>query len=230
VILFSLVMFVVVNDQLFGGFTPAAAALPGDRLDALGAADVLDRAPRLVGLWLDRDYGVLRWAPLVALAFYALWLLWRSHRDHIARILPERALVEVAALLCALVCAAQVLVATFVAPTMFGFFFPGRYLVAALPVAVGLVAWGMRSAPRTAAALTTITLVASVWWYADLRLGGGAIVGAGGPGSRIGLGPLDGALPRFGTGSAGEAIALVAVAAALAALALATWRARTRVG
>jgi hypothetical protein len=229
VILFSLVMFVVINDQLFGGFTPAAAAVPGDRLDALGAADLLDRAPRLAGLWLDRDYGALRWAPLVALAFHALWLLWRSHRDHIARILPERALVEVAALLCALVGAAQVLVATFVAPTMFGFFFPGRYLVAALPVAVGLVAWGMRSAPRVAAALVAVTLVTSVWWYADLRIGGGAVVGADGPGSRLPLGPLEQVLPRFGTASAGVTVALVALGGAAAVLVAYEWRAaRTR--
>jgi hypothetical protein len=225
VILFSVVMFVVINDQLFGGFTPAAAAAPGDRLDALGTADFLDRVPRLAGLWLDREYGLLTWAPLLALAFYALWLLWRSHRDHIARILPERGLVEVAALLCALVCAAQVLVATFVAPTMFGFFFPGRYLVAALPVAVGLVAWGMRQAPRTAAVLAVLTLVESVWWYADLRLGGGAILGPDGPGSRLPVGPLDGALPLFGTGSAGEAVALGAVGAALLALVALEWRA-----
>ena len=100
VLLFSGVMFVTINDQLYGGFTPAAAALPGDRLGDLSAADFVDRGPRLVGLWLDRTYGVLAWAPVVALAFYALWLLWRSHRDHIARLLPERADVEVAALLC----------------------------------------------------------------------------------------------------------------------------------
>jgi hypothetical protein len=225
VILFSLVMFVTVNEQLFGGFTPAAAALPGDRLDALGAADFLDRAPRLVGLWLDRDFGALRWAPIVALAFYALWLLWRSHRDHIARLLPERGLVEVAALLCALVCAAQVLVAVFVAPTMFGFFFPGRYLLAALPVAVALVAWGMRSAPRTGAALVAITLVTSVWWYVALRLDGDALAGAGGPGSRAPLGPLDVALPRFGTDAPGATIAMVVAGAALLALLAFEWRA-----
>ena len=224
VIVFSLVMFVTVNDQLFGGFTPAAAALPGDRLDALGAGDFLDRAPRLVGLWLDRDYGALRWAPLVALAFFALWLLWRSHRDHIARILPERGLVEVAALLCALICAAQVLVATFVAPTMFGFFFPGRYLLAALPVAVALVAWGMRHAPRAGAALVAVTLLTSVWWYAELRLEGDAIVGAGGPDSRAPLGPLDAALPLFGTDSPGEAIAVAVVVTALIALLANEWR------
>jgi hypothetical protein len=221
VLLFSGVMFVTINDQLFGGFTPAAAAVPGDRLGDLDAADYLERAPRLVGLWLDRTYGVLRWAPLIALAFYALWLLWRSRRDHIARALPERAAVEVAATLCALVCAAQVLVATFVAPTMFGFFFPGRYLLAALPLAVALVAWGLRQAPRVGAVLVGLTLVTSVWWYAELRIAGG---GTAGPSSRAPLGPLDAALPLFGTDSAGAAVALGAAVVAL--LALVAWERR----
>ena len=223
VLLFSGVMFVTINDQLYGGFTPAAAALPGDRLGDLGAADYLDRAPRLVGLWLDRTYGVLAWSPLVALAFYALWLLWRSHRDHIARLLPERADVEVAALLCGLVCAAQVFVATFIAPTMFGFFFAGRYLVAALPACVGLVAWGLRSAPRVGLALVAATLVTSAWWYGALRIDGGTIVG---PEARAPLGPLGRALPLFGTNSAGVSVALAAAAVGLVALVL--WERRSR--
>ncbi len=221
VLLFSGVMFVTINDQLFGGFTPAAAAIPGDRLADLDGADYLERAPRLVGLWLDRTYGVLRWAPVTALAFYALWLLWRSRRDHIARALPERADVEIAAALCALVCAAQVLVAAFIAPTMFGFFFPGRYLLAALPIAVALVAWGLRQAPRAGAALAALTLATSAWWYAELRIDGGGTVG---PSSRAPLGPLDDALPLFGTGSVGATVALVAVAAALVALVAFEWR------
>lgn len=223
VLLFSGVMFVTINEQLYGGFTPAAAALPGDRLGDLSAGDLADRAPRLVGLWLDRSYGVLTWAPVIALAFSALWLLWRSHRDHIARLLPERADVEVAALLCGLVCAAQVLVATFVAPTMFGFFFPGRYLVAALPVCVGLVAWGLRHAPRVGLALVALTLAVSAWWYGALRIDGGTIVG---PDARNPLGPLDRALPLFGTDSPGGSVALVAVAAGLAALVAWEWRSR----
>jgi hypothetical protein len=225
VLLFSGVMFVTINDQLFDGFTPAAAAVPGEGLGDLGAADYLERAPRLVALWLDRTYGVLRWAPLLALAFYALWLLWRSRRDHIARVLPERAAVEVTATLCALVCAVQVLVAAFIAPTMFGFFFPGRYLLAALPLAVALVAWGMRQAPRAGGLLAALTLVTSVWWYAELRIAGGGTVG---PSSRAPLGPLDAALPLFGTGSAGATVALVAAGTAL--LVLVAWELRRRRG
>ena len=134
---------------------------------------------------------------MLALAFFALWLLWRSHRDLLARALPEHREVEVAATLCALICGAQIFVATFIAPTMFGFWFPGRYLIAALPPAVALVAWGLRHAPRVGAALVAVTLVTSVWWYLALRIDGGAIVG---PSSRAPLGPLDAALPAFGRG------------------------------
>jgi hypothetical protein len=159
---------------------------------------------------------------VLALAFFAVWLLWRSRRDHIARALPDLRDVEVAATLCALVCAAQVFVATFVAPTMFGFWFPGRYLIAALPLAVPLVAWGLRRAPRVGSALAALTVVASIWWYTALRLDGGAIVG---PSSRAPLGPLDGALPLFGTGSAGATIALVVAGVAVAALVAFEWRA-----
>jgi hypothetical protein len=57
VLLFSAVMFVTINDQLFGGFTPTVADVPGSGLDELGAEDIADRAPRMVGLWLDRTYG-----------------------------------------------------------------------------------------------------------------------------------------------------------------------------
>jgi len=223
VLLFSAVMFVTVNDQLFGGFTPTVADdVPGRGIDDLTAADVADRAPRLVGLWIDRTYGLLRWAPVLALAFFALWLLWRSRRDRLSQALPEQRDVEVAATLCALVCAAQVGVAALVAPTMFGFWFPGRHLVPALPLAVALVAWGLRHAPRAGAALAALTVITSVWWYAELRIGGGAIVG---PSSRAPLGPLDGALPLFGAGSAGATIAMALVAATLAALVASEWRA-----
>jgi len=221
VLLFSAVMFVTINDQLFGGFTPTVADVPGRGLADLAVSDFADRGPRLVGLWLDRSYGLLRWAPVLALAFYALWLLWRSHRDRLARLLPEQHDVESAATLCALVCAAQVLVAVLVAPTMFGFWFPGRYLICALPLAVGLVAWGLRRSPRVGVALSLLTLVTSVWWYAELRIGGGAIVG---PSSRAPLGPLDGALPLFGTGSAGAVVALALVGAGLIALVAFEWR------
>src|ERR1700750_1431356 len=45
----------------------------------------VDRLPRLASLWLDRDFGLLRWAPVLALVFFAAWLLYRSRRDQLAR-------------------------------------------------------------------------------------------------------------------------------------------------
>jgi hypothetical protein len=221
VVLFSGVMYVTINDQLFGGFTPTTADVAGRGLDDLSLAAYAARTPRLVALWIDRSYGALRWAPVLALAFFALWLLWRSRRDRLADVLPDRRELEVTATLCALVCGVQVLVAAFVAPTMFGFWFPGRYLLVAFPFAVALVGWGLRSAPRTGAALSALTLATSVWWYAELRIDGGGIVG---PSSRAPLGPLDGALPLFGSGSAGATVALAATGAALVGLLVFEWR------
>ncbi len=221
VVLFSGVMYVTINDQLFGGFTPTAADVAGRRLGDLDLADYADRAPRLAALWIDRSYGVLRWAPVVALAFLAIWLLWRSRRDRVADALPERQEAEIAAALCLAVCAAQVLVAAFVAPTMFGFWFPGRYLLVAFPIAVGLVAWGLRYAPRAGAVLSALTLVTSIWWYLELRIDGRGIIG---PTSRAPLGPLDGALPLFGAPGAGVSAAVALLGVLLAALVVVEWR------
>ncbi|MDQ3676564.1 MAG: hypothetical protein M3401_07125 [Actinomycetota bacterium] len=224
ILLFSGILYVTINDRLVGGFSPLSADVPGR---ALGGGsfpeDYVDRAPRLVGLWLDRSYGALRWAPVVALAFFALWLLWRSRRDHLAHALAERREVEVAATLCALVCAAQVGVAAFLAPTMFGFWFPGRYLLVAFPLAVGLCAWGLQRARRTGSALIALTLVTSVWMYAELRIDGGALIG---PSSRAPLGPLDGALPLFGAGCTGATIAVAGVGVAVLLLVAREWRGR----
>jgi hypothetical protein len=88
-------------------------------------------------------------------------------------------------------------------------------------MAVPLVAWGLRTAPRIGGLLVALTAVTSVWWFAELRIDGGAIIG---PSSRAPLGPLDAALPLFGTGSLGATAAFAAVGAALLALLVFEWR------
>jgi hypothetical protein len=222
IMLFSGIVYVTINDRLFGGLTPLAADVGAHPLGSASfPGNYADRAPRLVGLWLDRTYGALRWAPVLALAFFAVWLLWRSRRDHVARAIPDRRGVEVAATLCALVCGAQVLVATWLAPTMVGFWFPGRYLLPAFPLAAALCAWGLQRAPRAGGVLIALTLVTSAWMYVALRLDGGAFIG---PSTRAPLGPLDGALPLFGAGGAGQTIALAAAGAGLAGLVVSEWR------
>ena len=62
----------------------------------------------------------------------------------------------------------------------------------------------------------------SIWWYAELRLGDGTIVG---PASRAPLGPLDAALPLFDVGSTSAAAAMAAAAAGILALLVYEWRA-----
>jgi hypothetical protein len=193
--LFSVGLFVAINEAIYGGPTPYAADAAGE--SATGAAfpgGYLERAYRLVALFLDRSYGLLRWAPVFALAFAGLWWLWRSRRDRLARAVPGVREIELTAGLCAAVLGAQLLVAAFLAPTMFGFWFPPRHLMAALPIAVPLVAWGLRHLPRTGTALALLTVAASAWLYADVRWGDGSLV-ADRPDAPFG--PLTDLLPLF---------------------------------
>jgi hypothetical protein len=173
--LFSVALNVGLNEAFYGGPTPYAADSEGIT-GATSPGDYLARAYRLVALFIDREYGLLRWAPVFALAFAGLWWLWRSHRDRLARAVPQLREIELTADLCAVVLAAQLLVAAFIAPTMFGSWFPARYLLATLPLAIPLVAWGLRHAPRVGGALAILTVAGSIWVYVDLRWLGGSFV------------------------------------------------------
>jgi hypothetical protein len=161
----SLVAYATVNERLYGGPTPWSANKPG--VTATGAesvGDYLGRIPRLITLWIDPSVGLLRWAPVFALAFFAAWLLLRSRRERLARVVTERAGAEAAAGLALAVVVAQLLVAAFLVPAIDGDWFAARYLAPALPVAGALVAWGLRHAPRAiTAALMVLSLAASVW-------------------------------------------------------------------
>jgi hypothetical protein len=223
-VLASLVFYVSLNDVLYGGVTPYAAARGGAPTGAELPLGYVERAPRLVALWLDRDAGLLRWAPVLALAFFAAWLLWRSRRDYLARAVPARAEAELAAGLLLAVCAGALLVAAFAAPTLRGPWFPGRHLVPALPCAAALVGWGLRHAPRTGAALGALTLLASGWLLVQVWTGR---AGWSPPASRAPLGPLADALPRYGTGSVWAAVVAAALAAVLAAVVAREWRDRS---
>lgn len=224
---FSLALFVGVNSGLYGGATPYAADATG--ASATGAGFPLGyvaRAYRLVALFLDRDFGLLRWAPVFAFALWGAWLLLRESRSGLARAIPARRAAQSAGGLCAAVAGAQLAVAAFVAPTMFGPSFPARQLVAVLPVAVPLVAVALRRAPRSGGVLALIGVAASVWLYLDVRTGSGGLV-LGRP--RAPWGPLVDAFPLFQRGSAYPFVLAAAIALALiAALAWSELRAARR--
>jgi hypothetical protein len=100
---------------------------------------------------------------------------------------------------------------------MFGSWFPGRHLIAVLPLAIPLVGWGLRHAPRTGGVLSVLTLAASVWLYVDLRWGGGSLVGDR---PDAPFGPLTEILPSFASGDDWPYWLAGALGAALAALVL----------
>jgi len=161
----SIVVYATVNERLYGGPTPWSASPPGvTATGAQTAGDYLGRLPRLVTLWVDPDVGLLRWAPVFALVFVAAWLLWRSRRQQVARVIAERATAEATAGLALAIVGAQLLVAAFLVPAIHGDWFAARYLAPALPTAAVLVAWGLRHVPRPAAiALAALSIAAGAW-------------------------------------------------------------------
>ena len=215
--LFSVALYVGLNEALYGGPTPYAAAA-GDETatDASFPGGYLERSYRLVALLIDRDYGLLRWAPIFALVPAGLWLLYRSRRERLTRALPALRGMELGSTMCAAALGAQLLVAAFLAPTMFGFWFPPRHLLAALVLAVPLAAWGLRHLPRIGTALALVSVAASAWLYLDVRVGDGGLVG---PRPDAPFGPLTSAFPLFGDSPWPYALA-AALGCALAALAV----------
>jgi hypothetical protein len=210
ILIASLIFYATLTKGLYGSLMPAApGAAPGPPLP--------DRLPRLVGMWLDRDAGLLRWAPVLALGWWAAWRLWRSRRDRISRALPGQRDVEAAAGLAVAICAAQVLVAVLGPSAIDGPGFPAATFAPALPAAAVLCGWGLRRAPRVGAALGVLTLAGSAWLLA-------------GTGTRswdrlpdAPWGPLAVAFPRWESGSAWEVTVTAGVGVAALALLVSEW-------
>ena len=211
VVLVSAVAYITVNERLYGGLTPYSA-VPGDPTEASSARDYLERLPRLVEVFVDPDVGILVWAPFLVLAFLSLELLTRSLRERFHVALPSVVDVEVAAGFLAALCASQVLVAVFVSPSLSDDdAFPGRELIAVLPVAAALTAWGFRHAPRIGQALVALTVGAGAWLLVGMRAEG------------ANLAPPDGPLPY---GGAEPLVAAVAAALVVFLVGRELWRER----
>lgn len=121
---------------VWGGWTAYAS---GDHFAARGefavvgdAVDPVGRALRLVGLLIDRSYGLVAWQPafLLLIPAAAAFLVARP-RHGVVLALPL---------------AAGWIVATFVAATMHGFWWPGRHVLVVVPLAVLVIlVWVSRS-------------------------------------------------------------------------------------
>jgi hypothetical protein len=225
---FSLALYVGLSEGLYGGPTQYASALPGEGGTGVDSPlAYLERSYRLVALQIDGEYGLLRWAPVFALALYGAWVVWREYRSGLARAIPGLQGEQAAATLLGFVALAQLLVAAYLAPHPGGFWFPGRHLVAGLLPALPLVAIGLRRAPRTGFVLALIGVAASVWLWIDVRFGGGGLV-TGLPDAP--WGPLEDVFPAFTPGSTFPFVLAGAIGAALVVLAVVSEQRRSHRG
>jgi hypothetical protein len=140
------VAFAVGHLAIYGGLTPYATGdhFAGGELTVVGShPDYWGRSRRLLGLFVDRDWGLAAWQPA--------WLLVLAAVGAAAR---RRSLLL-------LPLAVGWATATWVALTMHGFWWSGRQTVVVLPVAVLLVAaW----APRRWT-IAGLVLGATTWWW-----------------------------------------------------------------
>lgn len=155
------VLFLVVHQIVWGGWTAYAT---GDHFQQIGEFGVMGtdpsyggRALRLVGLLVDRGYGIVAWQPA--------WLLLVPAAAALAVRRPRHWLALAAPL------AAGWLVATFVALTMHGHWWPGRQLVVVLPLALLVILAFLEPAGRalrtTAAVLGACGVVTYAWLLVD---------------------------------------------------------------
>lgn len=119
----------------YGGLTPYSvnAVYSGSDTFSLMQAhlDLWPRAYRLLGLWMDREFGLWRWAPVLLLVLPGLFWALRS---------PRRWDIVLLSLM-----SVQILLATFFSITMRGWWFPGRMLIPVLPLAAVYISRTMAS-------------------------------------------------------------------------------------
>jgi hypothetical protein len=133
------VAYLVIHRLVYGGWTVYAS---GDHFQSTGEFGVTGSSPhyvarsqRLVGLLVDRGFGLAAWAPVYLAAIPALGALARRRPVHWpALVLPL---------------AAGWANATWVALTMHGWWWPGRQTVVVLPCAVLITAWWVGTLPRS---------------------------------------------------------------------------------
>ncbi|QIA26511.1 hypothetical protein DYI95_002230 [Thermaerobacter sp. PB12/4term] len=118
------VPYVLFHLRVFGALTPYSVNVvyAGDSTPEVLRAHVTDLANRFYRLWglfVDRRFGLARWAPVLLLALPGMVLMARRKGA------PRLALGLIAA---------QHLMAVFVAITMMGWWFPGRTVMTVLPL------------------------------------------------------------------------------------------------
>ena len=143
--------YLLFNQAVYGGLTPYAAGdfFVGGEFTALGPApNFAGRTQRILGLWVDRGFGLVAWQPAYLFALPAL--AWAAkYRTRHSRLLLSLA-------------AVGWLVATFVAQTMHGWWWPGRQVVVVLPALVLLLMQWIVRVPRIRKPFIMVGITGSV--------------------------------------------------------------------
>lgn len=121
----SAALFVWFHMRVFGGLTPYGVNVVYANWDTVrileGHVGFGERIYRLWGLFIDRRFGIARWAPLLLAVVPGLVPLALGKTAH--RLVMGLVLI-------------QLTIAAFVATTMMGWWFPGRTMLTVLPLAV----------------------------------------------------------------------------------------------
>ena len=150
--------FIWFHLDLFGSLTPYSV---GVVYAGWSTADIFtghiefgERYYRLWGLFIDRRFGIGRWAPLLLAAVPGMVLLGMGE-------LPRR--------LTLVLILVQMVIATFVAITMMGWWFPGRTMLTVLPLFVLPISLFVARTPlwgRVAVALLGVLTLATTYGLA----------------------------------------------------------------
>jgi hypothetical protein len=140
--------------EIAGATTVALAGIDQPAGRAATHGDGVERIARVLG-------HVLRWAPVLLLAFAGAYLLLRSRREKVSRAIPARRDAEVAAALAGAMLLALWGVAAF-GPGGAG---------AGVPLAAAYAAWGLRRFPVVGAGLGLATVVLTAWMAVALLSG-----------------------------------------------------------
>ncbi len=150
------VVYLGAHQLVYGGWTSYASGdhfVDSGELGVVGFdVDLVGRSRRLVGLVVDRGFGIATWNPAWFLAVPALASSLRSPRDRLVAVLVTTGWFT----------------ATFLALTMHGWWVPGRQLVVVLPVAaLALAVWVDGDGRRLAITAVAGALAAVNWlWLA----------------------------------------------------------------
>lgn len=154
VLAFAGITYLAAHQGIYGGWTVYAASdhFVGSEFEVVGRRPrLLPRTRRLIGLLIDKQFGVAAWTPSYLLMPPSLCALARARRDF-------------PVVLAAGLIAVGWAIATWVAFTMHGWWWPGRQVTPILPFVVMMIATWVGERVRAAVAVAAASTTGAATW------------------------------------------------------------------